>query len=186
VPVGPGNGSTSANGNAAEKQAAVAAQFAARRPEQIKTLKEATTEAGAHLQSGNVSEARSKLAAFNFAKPGTPEWHLETTARMVDIAESFARKGNAKDAKTTIGIALAELDSAGLAAAAAGDKSSQSCAKAASARLHERFRGDPVAALADFEAALVLDPSDAETRAAYERLRGSYQNMLLRTKPAKK
>jgi CTP:molybdopterin cytidylyltransferase MocA len=52
--------------------------------------------------------------------------------------------------------------------------------------IHERYRGDPVASIASYQAALLANPDDTGAREALERLQRSYENLLARAKKAKK
>jgi len=162
----------------------LAARFEALRPDQITTQAQALDDAKARVKRGDAAGAAAKLAAFNFAKPNTAEWHMETHGRLMQLAEQFSRAGNTRDSKGVVIESLKQLGEAERVAKTAGDSVGQARAKSAAGVIHERYSGDPVSALVSYRVALQLDPLDQGTKEAYERLQRSYQSVLARTKPA--
>jgi len=155
------------------------------RADQITTGAQVIEEANVQIKAGNASGASARLSLVNVTKPDSTEWHLETTGRLMELAARLSRTGKTADTKTVVTESLKQLDSAERVAKSAGDTVGQARAKSAAARIHERYRGDSVAALASYQSALELNPQDQGTKEAYERLKRSYENAQARAQPAK-
>lgn len=168
------------------KREELQAKLSAARPDQVNSQAKALEDVRASAARGEVSGISAKLAAFNQAKPDTAEWHLETTHQLLDLAEGFSRSGKRASSDALVGEALKALSASEAAARTAGDKAGEARAKGATARVQDRYQGDPVSALANYRAALELAPNDAGLKEAYDRLDRSYQNILARSAAKKR
>ncbi len=103
----------------------------------------------------------------------TAAWHLDAARQWSAVADDLSRGALATKNADSIARTLSHLDQAAAQAQQKGDKRTQAAAKAAAAHIHERFRGDPAAALAGYRAALTLQPDDAMSRESLDRLERS-------------
>ena len=156
------------------------------RSDQQTTVLQMQADAKARVKSGDVAGAVQKLSLVNVAKADTADWHLETTQHCMQLAGQLSREGNIRDSKAVVTESLKQLDQAVALAKAATDTSGQARAHASAAVIHERYRGDPVASIASYQAALLANPDDTGAKEAVERLQRSYENRLARAKKAKK
>lgn len=138
------------------------------------------------VKGNSLAAAEAKLTSMNVAKANTADWHMETNHRLMQLADSFARDGQRSTVKSLVTQSLLHLDDAEKLAVAANDLRGQAQAKSAAGKIHERYRGDPVAAISAYQAALKLTPSDKAIEEALDRLQRSYANALARVKALKK
>lgn len=138
------------------------------------------------VKGNNLAAAAAKLTSLNVAKANTGDWHMETNHRLMQMADSLARDGQRSTAKSLVTQSLQHLEEAEKLAVAAKDLRGQAQAKSAAGKIHERYRGDPVAAISAYEAALKLTPSDKAIEEALDRLQRSYANAVARVKALKK
>lgn len=156
------------------------------RLDQVRTTPELVSEAKTQVKSGDTVGAARKLALANLSQADTAAWHLETTQRLMQVAGQLSREGNVRDTKTVVTESLRQLDQAASLAKTGKDSAGEARAHLAAGAIHDRFRGDPVAAIASYEAALRANPADAGAKEALERLKKSYANLLARGKKAQK
>ena len=180
--------------NSAEKSPVIVPPSAASAPsdlvkvrtEKVRTISEHLSEAKTQVKNGDTVGAARTLALANLCEADTAAWHIETTQRLMQVAGHLSREGNARDAKTVVTESLRQLEQAASLAKTGRDSAAEARAHLAAGAIHDRFRGDPVAAIASYEAALRANPSDAGAKEALERLQKSYANLLARGKKAKK
>ncbi len=141
----------------------------------------AMLEAKALASVGNVVGAEQRLILLNGAAPNTPGWYLETSQRLIHLGGNLRRESPNRVA-AVMNQALRRLSEADSAAGSAGDRRAQANAKALTAFIHERYRGDRASALASYRAALQLDPNDRSSQEAVERLQLSEAILRARTK----
>ncbi len=156
------------------------------RPDQVLTSQQLVGDTKALVKGGDPVGAARKLATLNVAQADSAAWHRETTQRLVHLAGQLSREGSAREAKTLVTEALRQLDQAVLKAKTGKDGSGEARAHLAAGTIHDRFRGDPVAAIASYESAVRANPADAAAKEALERLQKSYANLLARGKKVKK
>lgn len=89
-----------------------AARYGSATPDQTEARAKALGEAKAAAKGGDTVSAASKLSAFNHAKPGSAEWHLETHGQLLQLAEDFSRSGKIKESKAVVAETLKQLASA--------------------------------------------------------------------------
>jgi tetratricopeptide (TPR) repeat protein len=138
------------------------------------------------VKGNSLAAAEAKLTSLNVAKANTADWHMETNHRLMQLADSLARDGQRSTTKGLVTQSLQHLDEAEKLALAAKDVRGQAQAKAATGKIHERYLGDPVAAIAAYQAALKLTPTDKGIEEALDRLQRSYANAQAKVKAAKK
>ena len=127
--------------------------------------------------AGNITAAEAILAGLSKAKPNSAIWHVETAQRLRQVADRLAR-----DAKPANVSALANLALQHLARAEplATDARMRAAAKAQAGLIHERYLANRPAALAAYQDAAALAPTDAKSKEAVARLQATDAN--LRTK----
>jgi len=135
--------------------------------------KDVSAEAKVLAKAKNPRAAEEKLAELNASPPASARWHIETSQRLMRLADDLARDGARDAVPALVAQALQRLNDAEAAARGANDVKAQANARATAGHLHERYRGDTAAALASYQAALQLDPTDKGTREALERLQQS-------------
>lgn len=134
-------------------------------------------------KSNRIKDAEDELVRSNKFQPNTPEWHLETSQKLVDTARELAREGATDPVSALANQSLMHLDRV---AALMADARTKGQAKAAAALIHERLLGDTPAAIASYQAALALDPNDAGSREALEHLKAADANLRAKIRQAKK
>lgn len=139
-------------------------------------------DAKALAKGNNLSAAEQKLTTMNVAKANTADWHMETNHRLMQLADSLTREGQRTTTKALVTQSLQHLDEAEKLAKTAKEVRGQAQAKAAAGRIHERYRGDPVTAIAAYQAALQLTPDDKPMQEALDRLQRSYANAQAKVK----
>lgn len=129
-----------------------------------------------NLAKGNsVAAAEQKLMALNHAKPNTAAWHMETAQRLMQTAEQLAREAHTASLPALAASALSHLDQA---VQRAKDARTQAAAKTLAGFIHERYLADPVTALANYQAAALLAPSNAaNAKEAADRLQKTDDNV---------
>ncbi len=131
----------------------------------------------------NIAAAELTLTQHNVSPPNTAAWKLETTQRLLHLAGDVARDGDPVAAGALAAQSLQYLNQvAGLTT----DTRAQASAKASAGFIHERFTGDPQAAIASYQAALKLAPDDKATQEALVRLEKADAILRSRIRPAKK
>lgn len=143
-------------------------------------------DAKGQAKKGNTEGAVRTLAALNLSQANSAEWHLETTQNLIRFAGELSREGSVRDSKTMVAESLRQLNEATRLAQVAKDRSAEARAHAAAAAIHQRYRGDPVAAMASLEAAVQANPDDTAAKEALERLQRSYANLVARGKKVEK
>jgi hypothetical protein len=165
---------------------ALSAKALALRASDFKTAQELMEDAKRQSKNQDASGAEQKLAALNRAKPDTAEWHVETSQRLLQLVGQLSREGSSKaQVAGVVTQSLAQLQQAEETARRDKDLRGEARAKAAAGFVHERYRGDPKTAIASYEAALRVDPTDAGAKEALTRLQMSLANVLAKTKASK-
>jgi len=126
-------------------------------------------------KGSNVVAAEKSLTAINLAPANTAAWHIETAQRLIQTAEQLAREGQTGSVPALTASALAHLDQAD---PLAKDAPTRATAKTLAGFIHERYRADPVAAKASYQAAVQLSPSTAgAAKEASDRLQKTDDNL---------
>jgi hypothetical protein len=147
-------------------------------------LRKTMADAKSQAKKLDVNSAEQTLTKNNVFKANTPEWHQETTRKLLHLAHDLAREGNSTAAVTTL--ANQSLQHLSQMEALAKDNPTKARAKAASAYIYERFSGDPTSAIAAYKAALLLAPDDAATKEALDRLEKADANLRAKIHAPKK
>ena len=135
-------------------------------------------------KSRDIAAAEKALTKDNTAQADTPEWHMETTHKLMQAAGDLAREGN--NAAVVASLATQSLQHLNQVCAAATDSKAKANAKVSMAYIQERFQGDPVAAMASYQAALALAPNDKGAAEALERLQKADANLRAKIRSTKK
>jgi tetratricopeptide (TPR) repeat protein len=141
--------------------------------------RKAIDDAKTLIKAGNVAAAEQALTKRNRAKPNTAEWHAETTQKLVQTAQELAREGNSSSIADLATLSLQHLNEVGALSQNAQVKAH---AKSQAAYIYARFVGDTPAAIASYQAAVKLDPTDVAAQQALERLQNSEANLRARIK----
>jgi tetratricopeptide (TPR) repeat protein len=135
------------------------------------------------VRAGNIPAAEKLLTDQNKYRISTPEWRMESAQRLIGLASEVSREGSPAAARQLADSALQHYNQA--AAVAKTDKK-RAAAKAGSGYIYERFKGDPMAALAAYQAAHQLNPSDVAIREAAQRLTNADAKLRARIQAAKR
>lgn len=160
-------------GSAAESVPASPAQLAAERL--------AVQNSRSAAQRDDPVTAEQLLTAVNRAQPNTSWWHVETAQRLLQLAHDVPREGRRGNSiPAIVGSALQHLAKA---ETLTSDPRQKASIKSLAALIHERFRGDHVAALASYRAAAVLAADNPMAGKNAERLQRLADNQA--AKPRK-
>jgi len=118
-------------------------------------------------QGNNLAAAEQTLTALNRTKPNTAAWHMETAQRLMQTAEQLAREAHPANVAALVASALSHLDQAD---ALTKDARVRAAAKTLAGFIHERYRADPAAALASYQAAVQLAPDSKNAAEAADRM----------------
>lgn len=131
---------------------------------------------------GAAEQALTKVSAF---QANTPDWHVETTQKLVAVAHELSRDGATSPATIT---ALANKSLQHLSQVETGSTDSRvkANAKAMAGFIQQRYVGDPAAALASYRAALALSPNDKSIKENLDRLEKSDAILRARLKQTTK
>lgn len=127
--------------------------------------------------AGNPVAAEKLLTDQNRFRAHTREGSLESARKVIGLAEELARDGKAAATRPLVTSALQHLQQA---LDRASTNRSRSKVRVTTGFVHERFRGDPEAALAQYQSALQLDPNNASAREAVERLKDADEKLKAR------
>lgn len=125
----------------------------------------ARADAVALAIAGNVNAAEAALKAQNHARPGTAAWHAESAQRLMSVASTVARSGQAESVRELALRALDHLQHVERMDARAGART-----YAMAGMIHERFLADFESAKASYQAAIQANPSDRSTKEKLTRL----------------
>lgn len=140
----------------------------------------AVTDAQTLVRNNDVAGAKRRLASENAHQPDTAPWHIETSHRLLQLADTLVREGSPVQSSAVVSECLAELDQASLRGRAANDVPAQVRAKTLAGFVEERYRGNIANAIAAYEAAIRLDPADKGAQEALGRLQRA--DAMLRAK----
>jgi hypothetical protein len=146
-------------------------------------LRKSKDDAKALAKANNVTGAENALTRTNRFQANTPEWHLETSHKLVETARELTKDGFGAAATALVTQSLQHLNQT---ASIATDARTKAQAKASAAVIYERFVGDPAAAITNYQAALQFNPDDVATKEALERLQKADAALRARIRPAKK
>lgn len=133
--------------------------------------------AKALVLAGNPVAAEKLLTDQNRFRANTREGSLESARKVIGLADELARDGKATATAPLVSSALQHLQQA---LDRASTNRSRSKVRMTTGFVHERFRGDPAAALAQYQSALQLDPNNASAREAVERLKDADEKLKAR------
>ena len=134
-------------------------------------------------KGNNLVAAEQTLTAQSLFAANTPEWHLETSQKLMQMTVSLAQVGKSDQAvNAAANLALQHLNQAVLTST---DQRSQATAKASAAFIYQRYLGDPVSALNYLEAAAKLNPNDPAIQQALTRLQNADAKLRSRIQAAK-
>jgi hypothetical protein len=122
------------------------------------TFASALQSAKQAAQAGNIGVAESALTAFNLMPPGSGEWHLETSQKLMELATELAREPGNQAVVRQLGASM--LQHLATAAASAKVVTDKAEAQAATALVYLNIVGDPNSALNAYKSALALNPND--------------------------
>jgi hypothetical protein len=151
-----------------------------------KDSRQTLADAKGLAKKGDLAGVEQKLVALNLSKPGTSDWHMETTQRLMQTAGDLVREGSPKQVNAIVSQSLQHLDQAANLAKAAKDVRGQANAKVMTGFIQERFSGDAASAIASYQAALQLVPDDKATLEALDRLQKADANLRAKIHPVKK
>lgn len=150
---------------------------AATRAQVLTAQRSALDSAKTLARANNVAAAEQAILQSNRAKPDTVAWRMESSQRLVQVAERLGRDGQAASAAPLVNSALQHLVTAEQSARLARTKATL---KIQAAFIQERYLGDRQAAIASYEAALRLT-YDARAKEALDRLKSTEENLRLKT-----
>lgn len=127
-------------------------------------------------KGNNIAAAEQALTRSNGFQKDTPEWHFETTQKLMQAAHDLSKEGKNSEAATRA-LAVQSLQHLTDVAAIAKDNATKSKAKSGSAFIQDRYLGDPTAAIASYQAALQLTPNDPAVKEALDRLQKADANL---------
>lgn len=127
-------------------------------------------------KGNNIAAAELALTKSNSFQKNTADWHFETTQKLLQAANDLSKEGKGSVAAVR-GLAVQALQRLNDAAAATKDNGLKAKAKSDSAFIHDRYMGDPTAAIASYKAALQLAPADKNIKEALERLEKADANL---------
>lgn len=162
-------------GNAAE-----AANLANKR---LADLRKDASDAKDLAKSNNIAAAELVLTKTNAFQKDTPEWHFETTQKLLQTANDLSKEGKGTAVRALATQSLQRLNDA---ATATKDNAVKAKAKADAAFIHDRYMGDPTTAIATYKAALQLAPTDKNVKEALERLEKADANLRAKIRPTRK
>jgi hypothetical protein len=141
--------------------------------------RKAIDDAKTLVKAGNVAAAEQALTKRNLAKPNTAEWDMETTQKLVQTAQELAHDGNSSSVPALATLSLQHLSEVGTRSKNA---QMQSRAKSQAAYIYARFVGDTPSAIASYQAAVQLDPTDVASQQALDRLQSAEANLRAKIK----
>jgi tetratricopeptide (TPR) repeat protein len=119
--------------------------------------------------NGNdLSGAEAALTAHNRFQSNTSEWHLETAQKLTQLAINLGQNGSS--GATIDPVTDLTLEHLEHAHALSKNPATRAQAKAASAAIYLKFKGDLQSAIRYYQAAAALDPGDPGIRQALARL----------------
>lgn len=136
-------------------------------------------------KSNNIAAAEVALTKSNIFQKDTPDWHFETTQKLLQTAHDLSKEGTG-NAASVQALATQSLQHLSDAAAATKDSAAKARAKAQSAFIYDRYMGDPTTAIATYKAALQLAPADQTVKEALDRLEKADANLRAKIRPARK
>jgi len=141
--------------------------------------RKAVDDAKQLVKAGNVTAAEQALTKRNLAKPNTAEWHMETTRKLVQTAQELAHDGNSSSVPALATLSLQHLTEVGARSQNAKVKAR---AKSQAGYVYARFVGDTPSAIASYQAAVQLDPTDVASQEALDRLQSAEANLRAKIK----
>jgi methylmalonyl-CoA mutase cobalamin-binding subunit len=141
-------------------------------------VRQLSDRAIAVARNGDIASAEQVLSSLNRSKPNTADWHLETSQRLVQMAERLQREARPAVVSSITARILTQLESA---ERLASDGRSRADALHFAGFVHERFNGDLTAALASYRAAARYQP-DSPAKEAADRLERAMNNVNSRAK----
>lgn len=143
----------------------------------------ARTKAHGKLTGNDLAGAEEFLTATSPFEAESIDWHFDAAHRWLDLAHelSLDREGR-KSIPAAAGESLRHLNQAAAKGRERGSIPAQLAANRTAAYVHERFRGDPAAAIASYRAALALQPDDEGAREGLNRLEKSLANLQARVR----
>jgi hypothetical protein len=130
----------------------------------------------------DIAKAEQSLTAFSKFKSNTPHWDIETCQALVQVANELSREGSSGSVPAVAAQALQHLNRVDNPAT---DAKTRARAKAIAGYIQERYTGDPAGAIASYQASLQLDPNDAASKEALERLQRADANLRAKIHPPK-
>jgi hypothetical protein len=133
-------------------------------------------------KAGTLVAAQAALTRGNTARTNTPEWHFETSGKLILLAHDLARDNSPQTVKDVANLTLQQLTQA---ADATTDSKVKAQAKAASGFVQERLLGDFPSAITAYRAAAQLSPTDTTIQETLGRLERTDAILQARLQAAK-
>lgn len=143
------------------------------------------TKAKDSLKRNDLAAAESFLTALNPFEPNTGDWHFDAAQQWLALAGDLSRQSDRTHVPVVVTQTLQNLGRAEMIAREKGDTRLEASAKRTAGFLHDRYRGNPEAAIAAYRAALKLAPNDQPTQEALTRLERSLAVVQARTRNRK-
>lgn len=149
---------------------------------EARALSNALGKARSRLKGNDPAGAEEYLTASNPFEPNTAYWSLDAARAWLLLADELSKESDRAGIAAAVARTLELLTVAYGQARQAGLGRMQASAKTAEAVVHERYRGDPNAAIASYRAALALQPDDLMTQETLGRLERSLAILQARGK----
>ena len=133
--------------------------------------------------SGQLAAAEKAIGDRSGFERNSEHWHLDTGRELVRLAADVGKTGKSAVAGNVARSALQHLEQA--ATLAKNDRTKAS-AKATAGYVNERYLGNTAAAIASYQAAVQLNPSDPAAKEHLDRLQNSYAILQTRLQAKKR
>lgn len=162
-----------------------AADLAKAVPLGAQATRAAIDSAKALAKGNDIVAAEQALTKVSSFQANTPDWHVETTQKLVAVAHELSREGATSPATITA-LANKSLQHLSQVETTATDARVKANAKAMAGFIQQRYVGDPAAAITSYRAALALSPNDKSIKENLERLEKSDAILRARLKQTTK